>query len=87
LAEVVSSDGPLRAIQIKKARRQFVFGECAAEFDRMHISPVARESFCIEDEGQSKVIPAVCELGRDPRANISFPKGIERALTRPTPAG
>ena len=87
LAEVVSSDGPLRAIQVRKARRQFVFGDCAAEFVRLHIGPVAQESFCIEDEDPSKVIAALHELGLDPHANISFPKGIERALTLPIQAG
>ena len=87
LAEVVSSDGPLRAIQVKKARRQFVFGDCAAEFVRLHIGPVAQESFCVEDEDPSKVVAAVRELGLDPHANISFPKGIERALTLPIQAG
>ncbi len=85
--DLVANDKALRAIQVKKARRQFVFGDCAAEFVRLHIGPVAQESFCVEDEDPSKVIAAVRELGLDPHANISFPKGIERALTRPTPAG
>src|SRR5208283_3547941 len=50
LAEAVSHDRPLRALQVKKARRQFVFGDCAAEFVCLHIGPVAQESFCVEDE-------------------------------------
>jgi len=69
------------------ARRQFVFCNCAADFVRPHIGPVAQVSFCVEDEDPSKVIAALHEPGLDPRANISFPKGIERALTRPKPAG
>jgi len=87
LAQVVANDQALRAIQVRKARRQFVFGDCAAEFVRLHIGPVAQESFCIEDEDPSKVIAALHELGLDPHANISFPKGIERALTLPIQAG
>ena len=85
--DLVANDKALRAIQVKKARRQFVFGECAAEFFRLHIGPVAQESFCVEDEDPSKVIAALHELRLDPHANISFPKGIERALTLPIQAG
>jgi len=85
--DLVANDKALRAIQVKKARRQFVFGDCAAEFVRLHIGPVAQERFCVEDEDPSKVVAAVRELGLDPHANISFPKGIERALTLPIQAG
>jgi hypothetical protein len=68
--DLVANDKALRAIQVKKARRQFVFGDCAAEFVRLHIGRVAQESFCVEDEDPSKVVVAVRELGLDPHANI-----------------
>ena len=87
LAEVASNEGPLRAIDVKKARLQFIYRDCAAEFDRVQIGPVARESFCIESEDPSKVIAAVQEMGLDPHANINFSKGIERALALSTRAG
>jgi exopolyphosphatase/guanosine-5'-triphosphate,3'-diphosphate pyrophosphatase len=87
LAEAAASDGPLRAVEVKKARRQFMYRDCAAEFDHVRIGPVARESFCVESEDPSKVIAAVQEMGLDPHANINFSKGIERALARSTPAG
>jgi hypothetical protein len=87
LAEATPIGGPLRAIEVKKARRQFPFGDCAAEFDRVHIGPVALESFCIESEDPSKLIAALQELGLDPHANINFTKGIERALALSTRAG
>ena len=87
LAEVAPSDGPLRAVEVRKARHQFMYRDCAAEFDRVHIGPVARESFCIESEDPSKVIAAVQEMGLDPHANINFSKGIERALALSTRAG
>ncbi len=82
LAELASRGKPLRAIQVKKARRQFVFLNCAAEFVRLDIGPVAQQSFCVEDEDPLKVLAAVRELGLDPHANMSFPKGIERALAK-----
>jgi hypothetical protein len=87
LAEVGSNDEPMRAVEVKKTRRQFMYRDCAAEFDRVHIGPVARESFCIESEDPSKVIAAVQEMGLDPHANINFTKGIERALELSTRAG
>ena len=87
LAEAAPSGGLPRAVEVKKARRQFMYRDCAAEFDRLHIGPVARESFCIESEDPSKVIAAVHEMGLDPHANINFPKGIERALALSTRAG
>ncbi len=87
LAEVASNDGPLRAVEVKKARRQFMYRDCAAEIDRVQIGPVARESFCIESEDPSKVVAAVQEMGLDPQANINFSKGIERALAHATRAG
>jgi hypothetical protein len=87
LAEAAPIGGPLRAIGVKKARHQFAFGDCAAEFDRVHIGPVARESFCIESENPSKLIAALHELGLDPRANLNFSKGIARTLALSTRAG
>jgi hypothetical protein len=87
LSEVGSNDEPMQAVEVKKTRHQFMYRDCAAEFDRVHIGPVARESFCIESEDPSKVIAAVHEMGLDPYANINFPKGIERALALSTRAG
>jgi hypothetical protein len=87
LAEAASNDGPLRAVEVKKARRQFMYRDCAAEFVRVQIGPVARESFCIESEDASKVIAAIHEMGLDPHANINFARGIERALALSARAG
>jgi hypothetical protein len=87
LSEAGSNDESMRAVEVKKTRHQFMYRDCAAEFDRVHIGPVARESFCIESENPSKLIAAVHEMGLDPHANINFPKGIERALALSTWAG
>ncbi len=87
LSEAGSNDESMRAVEVKKTRHQFTYRDCAAEFDRVHIGPVARESFCIESENPSKLIAAVHEMGLDPHANINFPKGIERALALSTWAG
>ncbi len=58
LAEVASNDGPLRAVEVKKARRQFMYRDCAAEIDRVQIGPVARESSRIS--AASRLPRSVC---------------------------
>lgn len=80
LTEVVSHNEALRIVQVKKARRQFAFRTCAAEFVRLQMGDIVQESFCLENEDPSSVIAALRELGLDPHANMSFPKGLKRAL-------
>jgi hypothetical protein len=87
LSEVGSNDEPMQPVEVKKTRHQFMYRDCAAEFDRLQIGPVAWESFCIESEDPSKVIAAVHEMGLNPHANINFPLGIERALALSTRTG
>ena len=82
LAEIVGRDMVFRAVQVNKARRQFVFGGCAAELVRLHIGAIVQDSFCIEDETPARIIAALRELGLDSHANINFPTGLMRALTR-----
>jgi hypothetical protein len=41
---VGSNNQPMRAIEVKKTRHQFMYRDRAAEFDRVHIGPVAPES-------------------------------------------
>lgn len=77
LDEIVSRCAALRAITVKKARRQFVFFNCAAEFVRLRVDDVPLESFAVESDKPSSVLAALRELGLDPKANVSFPKGIE----------
>ncbi len=87
LTAVASNPRARRVVQVKKARRQFVFRNCGAEFVRLNVGPVTLESFCVEDENPLKVVSVVRDLGLDPHANVCFPKGIERALALSTRAG
>jgi hypothetical protein len=79
LAEVAHNTG-FRTVHVNKKRRQFVFRGCVAEFVRLRTGAIVRDSFCIEDEVAARVIAALHELGLDSRANVNFPKGLERAL-------
>ena len=67
---------------MNKARRQFVFGGCAAELVRLRIGAIVQDSFCIEDETPARIIAALRELGLDSHAKINFLTGLMRALTR-----
>lgn len=78
-SEIVPASDALRAVTVSKARRQFVFCDCAAEFVRLRVGAVAQESFAVEHEKPSRVMAALRELGLASRENVSFPKGVERA--------
>jgi len=70
--EVVSHNKVLRAVQVRKARRQFVFHNCVAEFVRLHVGAIVQESFCLEDADPSSVIVALRELGLDRQCWTSY---------------
>lgn len=80
LTEIVPHCEALRPVTVKKARRQFAFFRCVAEFVRLQVGAVPLESVAVESEERSRVVAALRELGLDPRLNVSFPKGVERAL-------
>ena len=80
LAEIIGGDRGFRSVQVLKARRQFFFGGCAAELVRIRVGTIVQDSFCIEDENSKKVMVALGELGLALEANVSFPKGLARAL-------
>ena len=80
LAEIIGGDRGFRSVQVLKARRQFVFGGCAAELVRIVVEAISQDSFCIEDEKPQKVMAALGELGLNSKSNISFPKGLTRAM-------
>lgn len=80
LTEVVARCAALWAARVKKARRQFVFLDCAAEFVQVRVGALSLESFAIESEEPALVLFALRELGLNSRLNVNFPKGVERAL-------
>jgi hypothetical protein len=65
---------------VKKARRRFIFFDCAAELVRLRIGDVGQESFALEHRKPARVLAALRELGLDARRNVAYPKGINRVL-------
>jgi hypothetical protein len=80
LADIVEPDAFFRAVKVSKARRQFTFAGCRAEFARVEAGGARRESFCVEHEAAELVLAALRRLGLDSHANVNFPAGLGRAL-------
>ncbi|WP_400765601.1 hypothetical protein [Methylosinus sporium] len=79
LAEIVAPCPALRAVAVRKSRLRFSFRGCAAEFVRMQIGPAPMESVALESEDERRLAEALAALDADPRLNVNFPKGVERA--------
>jgi hypothetical protein len=80
LCDIVASCEALRPVAVRKARIRFSCAGCAAEFVRLQVAAVPLESVAIESEDPFPMLAALRELRLDPRLNVSFPKGLERAL-------
>lgn len=80
LDEIVAGGEALRPVVVKKARRRFIFFDCAAELVRLRIGDVGQESFALEHRKPARVLAALRELGLDARRNVAYPKGINRVL-------
>ncbi|CAN2535266.1 hypothetical+protein [Methylocapsa aurea] len=79
LDEIVAPCPALRAVAVRKSRLRFAFHDCAAEFVRLQIGPAPMESVSLESEDERRLAEALRALDADPRLNVNFPKGVERA--------
>ncbi|TDX67277.1 hypothetical protein EDE12_101821 [Methylosinus sp. sav-2] len=79
LAEIVAPCPALRGVAVRKSRLRFSFRGCAAEFVRLQIGPAPMESVALESEDERRLAEALDALDADPRLNVNFPKGVERA--------
>lgn len=79
LAEIVASRRDLRPIWVKKARRRFSVCGCAAECVRLQVGAVPLESVAVESPDKDRLAAGLRALGVDPRLNVNFQKGVERA--------
>lgn len=79
LAEVVAPCRALRPVTARKSRRRFLFDGCPAEAVRLRVGRAPLESVALESEDERRLARALRALGVDPRLNVNFPKGVERA--------
>lgn len=84
LSEVVAPCPALRPVSVRKSRIRFVFHDCSAEFVRLQIGSTPIESVALESEDETRLAEALGALDADPRLNVNFPKGVERAATLAT---
>lgn len=80
LSDIVSCCTALRPVTVKKSRRRYSFWGCAAEAVRLLIGAAPLESVAVESEDERRLSDALRELRADPRLNVNFPKGVERAM-------
>lgn len=80
LSEVVAPCPALRPVLVRKSRIRFNFLGCAAELVRVQIGPAPIESVALESEDETRLAEALRALDADPRLNVNFPKGVERAM-------
>jgi hypothetical protein len=79
LEEIVAPCPALRPVAVRKSRLRFSFHDCAAEFVRLQIGAAPMESVALESEDERRLTRALRALDADPRLNVNFPKGVERA--------
>jgi exopolyphosphatase/guanosine-5'-triphosphate,3'-diphosphate pyrophosphatase len=85
LAEVVSPDGPVRAVSVRKARVRYTVGGCMAELSEVEADGHRTRTLAIEAEDGDAVIAAVRSIGLGDYRNMSYPRGLS-ALLAGTPA-
>jgi adenylate cyclase len=74
----VLATGHFRAINVHKARRNFVLGGCPAEFAIIKVSGDAQQSFCIENVEREPLLGALRQLGLPSKRNTSFPRALRQ---------
>ncbi|WP_159726416.1 hypothetical protein [Methylosinus sp. Ce-a6] len=84
LGGIVAPCPALRPVAVRKSRTCFAFRDCAAEFVRLRIGPTPIESVALECEDEERLAEALRALDADPRLNVNFPKGVERAAALAT---
>lgn len=81
LAFVVEA-GDLRAVDVHKSRRGFIFGGCIAELARVTMRGAVLDSFSLEHEDPRLVVAALDDLRLDGHVNTSYPEALRQALGR-----
>ena len=79
LDQVVRADGRLAIVDVGKTRYQFRIGDCAAEYSKIMINDVPRDTVAVESVDPEAVLQLVRELGIT-EANTSYIREIKRAL-------
>ena len=82
LSEIIGRDPTFKPLNVRKARRQFLFGGCTAEFARLQSGASAQETFCLEQEDPELVRGALRELELAPGANLNYPKFLKREMAQ-----
>jgi len=78
-AEVVRAEPKIAVVDVSKTRFQFGIGVCAAEYARVTINQVPRDTVAVESTDPDAVLQLVKDLGID-QPNVSYIHEISRIL-------
>ena len=78
-AEVVRAEPKIAVVDVSKTRFQFSIGVCAAEYARVTINQVPRDTVAVESTDPDAVLQLVKDLGID-QPNVSYIHEISRIL-------
>ena len=79
IGEVVSAEPRIAVVDVGKTRYQFNIGVCAAEYSRITINQLPRDTVAVESTDPDAVIQLVRELGIS-EPNVSYIREIRRIL-------
>jgi|SRR5271169_4153478 len=78
-AEVVRAEPKISVVDVSKTRFQFGIGVCSAEYARVKINHVPRDTVAVESTDPDAVSQLVKDLGID-QPNVSYIREISRIL-------
>jgi exopolyphosphatase / guanosine-5'-triphosphate,3'-diphosphate pyrophosphatase len=83
--EVVSARPGISIVPVAKKRMRFDLRACLAEFSKVTIKNVPRETVAVESDDPGAVLRAIRDLGIDSARNTSYIREIKRVLGRVGP--
>ena len=76
LDELVGPEPRIATVRVRKHRRRFVVGGCAAELTDVTADGRTTQTIAVEHEDRALVVAAVESLGLQNRVNTSYPRGL-----------
>ncbi len=82
VAELVTPDQRLRAVNVHKRRTRYKVDGCMSEITEVVADGEQVRTIALESEDAARVIATVRKLGLDKFQNISYPRGLKQLLGR-----
>jgi len=80
LEAVSAGPGGVRVAVVTKDRNRFLLGQCQAEFTRVTLGAITRDTIAVEGADPNAVLAAISALGINDLPNCSYPRQIKLLL-------